>query len=278
MAALGQRLGFVPRRRRPGALWIHAVSVGEVQAAAAVVQRTAAPSSGAADRDDDRHADGRATRAGAVQGQRAASATCRTTCPAPCAASSIGLHRGAALILETEIWPTLYAALGRRHIPLRARQRAPVRHGPSSATGAWPRCSADAARADMLIGAQTSGATPSDFVAIGAAAGARAGDGQRQVRPRDPGRDDRSRAGAARAMGRRRVRSGSPAARTKARKRPHCGARRRACSAMPMHCWCWCRVIRSVSKQSATLLRERGVRFVQRSRGERAGAARRGAS
>ena len=34
---LGQRLGFVQRSTRPGSVWIHAVSVGEVQAAAGLV-------------------------------------------------------------------------------------------------------------------------------------------------------------------------------------------------------------------------------------------------
>ena len=35
---LGQRLGFVPRAAEPGCVWLHAVSVGEVQAAAGLVQ------------------------------------------------------------------------------------------------------------------------------------------------------------------------------------------------------------------------------------------------
>src|SRR5512136_2522679 len=34
---LGQRLGFVPRLPRPGCVWVHAVSVGEVQAAAGLI-------------------------------------------------------------------------------------------------------------------------------------------------------------------------------------------------------------------------------------------------
>ena len=35
---VGQRLGFVQRQPRAGTVWVHAVSVGEVQAAAALIR------------------------------------------------------------------------------------------------------------------------------------------------------------------------------------------------------------------------------------------------
>ena len=35
---LGQRLGFITPQPEPGSLWLHAVSVGEVQAAAGLIR------------------------------------------------------------------------------------------------------------------------------------------------------------------------------------------------------------------------------------------------
>jgi len=45
-----------------------------------------------------------------------------------------------AIILETEIWPTLYDTLGRRGIPL-VMASARYRRARWTVTGAWPRCS-----------------------------------------------------------------------------------------------------------------------------------------
>ena len=53
---LGQRLGFVQRAARPGSVWIHAVSVGEVQAAAGLVSQLQRRYPDAADRAHHGHA------------------------------------------------------------------------------------------------------------------------------------------------------------------------------------------------------------------------------
>jgi 3-deoxy-D-manno-octulosonic-acid transferase len=114
---LAQRLGHVERSRGAGAIWIHAVSVGEVQAAAGLVHAlrrrhpqlpivistvtpTGAQRARTLFRDDVQH--------------------CYLPYDLPGA-----VHRfldrvspQVAVILETEIWPTLYAELGRRRIPL----------------------------------------------------------------------------------------------------------------------------------------------------------------
>lgn len=114
---VGQRLGFVARTPRPGAVWIHAVSVGEVQAAAGLVQAlrrrrsdlpivistvtpTGAQRARALFRDDVQH--------------------CYLPLDLPGAVRRFldRIDPQVAVILETEIWPTLYAALGRRGVPL----------------------------------------------------------------------------------------------------------------------------------------------------------------
>jgi 3-deoxy-D-manno-octulosonic-acid transferase len=114
---LAQRLGHVERARRTGAVWIHAVSVGEVQAAAGLVHALRR-----------RHPDlpivlSTVTPTGA---QRARTLFqdgvqhCYLPYDVPGAVGRF-LDRVApqvAVILETEIWPTLYGELGRRRIPI----------------------------------------------------------------------------------------------------------------------------------------------------------------
>jgi 3-deoxy-D-manno-octulosonic-acid transferase len=114
---IGQRLGLAPRPVRTGGLWIHAVSVGEVQAAAGLIAElrqqhpqlpivittttpTGAQRAKALFKDTVHH--------------------CYLPYDLPGAVSRFldRIAPRAAVILETEIWPTLYAALGRRHIPL----------------------------------------------------------------------------------------------------------------------------------------------------------------
>ncbi|HEX6572815.1 MAG TPA: lipid IV(A) 3-deoxy-D-manno-octulosonic acid transferase, partial [Steroidobacteraceae bacterium] len=114
---LVQRLGHVARSRGAGAVWIHAVSVGEVQAAAGLVHAlrrrhpqlpivvstvtpTGAQRARTLFKDDVQH--------------------CYLPYDLPGAVRRFldRVSPQVAVILETEIWPTLYAALGRRRIPL----------------------------------------------------------------------------------------------------------------------------------------------------------------
>ena len=114
---LGQRLGYVPRRPQPGCVWIHAVSVGEVQAAAAVVREL-----------QRRHAGipiviTTVTPTGAQRAHalfKDSVPHCYLPYDLPGAVSRFldRIEPRVAMILETEIWPNLYAELGRRKIPL----------------------------------------------------------------------------------------------------------------------------------------------------------------
>jgi len=114
---LGQRLGFVARTTRPGAVWIHAVSVGEVQAAAGLVQSLRRR------RPDLPIVITTVTPTGAQRARALFKDTvqhCYLPYDLPGAVRRF-LDRVApqvAVILETEIWPTLYAELGRRGVPL----------------------------------------------------------------------------------------------------------------------------------------------------------------
>ena len=165
---LKSRLGFVRRSSAPGALWIHAVSVGEVQAAAAVVQEIRR-----------RHPAlpvvvSTVTATGSQRAQalfKTAVEHCYLPYDLPGAVNRF-LDRvapGAALILETEIWPTLYLALHRRRIPLvlgsaRLSERSVRRFK------RMPALLRDVLSADSLIGAQT--ATDAErFTQIGATPG-----------------------------------------------------------------------------------------------------------
>ncbi|HEX9206770.1 MAG TPA: lipid IV(A) 3-deoxy-D-manno-octulosonic acid transferase [Steroidobacteraceae bacterium] len=114
---LGQRLGFVPRLPRPGCVWVHAVSVGEVQAAAGLVHELRR-----------RHPDlalvvSTVTPTGAQRARALFKDTvqhCYLPYDLPGAVRRFldRIAPRAAIMLETEIWPTLYAELGRRGVPL----------------------------------------------------------------------------------------------------------------------------------------------------------------
>jgi 3-deoxy-D-manno-octulosonic-acid transferase len=114
---LRQRLGFVAPQPRANTVWVHAVSVGEVQAAAALIRELQARHPGL---------DIVVTTATPTGAQRARALFkdgvrhCYLPYDLP---GAVGRFLGriqprVAVILETEIWPTLYHALGRRHIPL----------------------------------------------------------------------------------------------------------------------------------------------------------------
>jgi 3-deoxy-D-manno-octulosonic-acid transferase len=112
----GQRFGF-GTRLEPGGVWIHAVSVGEVQAAAPLVQRlrersppipilvTTVTPTGAA-------------RARSLFGRGAEVRFVPFDIPGAVRRFFERSQPRLAVILETELWPTLYHECGRRGVPL----------------------------------------------------------------------------------------------------------------------------------------------------------------
>jgi len=164
---LGQRLGHVAPQPAAGCLWVHAVSVGEVQAAAALIRSlrqlypaipvvitTVTPTG--------------AQRARTLFGDAVRHCYLPYDLPGSVRRFLDRIQPQVAIILETEIWPTLYDTLGRRGIPLvmasaRVSTRSVDRY----------RRMASLFRATLshglLIGAQTA-ADAERFRAIGAAA------------------------------------------------------------------------------------------------------------
>lgn len=113
---LGQRFGFgLPRLER--SIWVHAVSVGEVQAAAPLIKAlaeqfsehdilvTTVTPTGAA-------------RVKALFGDSVYHAYVPFEFPHAVNALFRNTHPSAALVMETEIWPNLYRGCGVRGIPL----------------------------------------------------------------------------------------------------------------------------------------------------------------
>jgi 3-deoxy-D-manno-octulosonic-acid transferase len=163
---LGQRLGFIEPGPPGGCLWVHAVSVGEVQAAAAlihalrrlfpavtVVITTVTPTG--------------AQRAETLFGETVRHCYLPYDLPGPVRRFLERVQPRVAIILETEIWPTLYDALGRRRIPLvMASARVSTR-----SVGRYRRMASlfrETLSHGILIGAQTT-ADAERFLAIGAA-------------------------------------------------------------------------------------------------------------
>lgn len=112
-----QRLGFVTRQPRAGAVWVHAVSVGEAQAAAALIREL-----------QRRHPalDIVVTTTTVTGAQRVAALFkdsvrhCYLPYDVQGAVSRFvdRIQPSMAIVIETEIWPTLYRTLGRRGIPI----------------------------------------------------------------------------------------------------------------------------------------------------------------
>jgi len=165
---LGQRLGFVQRPGRPGSVWIHAVSVGEVQAAAgliaelhrrhpalSIVLTTVTPTG--------------AQRAKSLFRDGVQISYLPYDLPGSVGRFLDRIEPQIVIILETEIWPTLYHELGQRQIPLllgsaRVSTRSVDRYRRMASLFR------DTLSHGILIGAQT----PADaerFRAIGAAPG-----------------------------------------------------------------------------------------------------------
>ncbi|HET9693258.1 MAG TPA: lipid IV(A) 3-deoxy-D-manno-octulosonic acid transferase [Steroidobacteraceae bacterium] len=162
-----QRLGYVERARSgDGAVWVHAVSVGEVQAAAALVQAlqrrhpglpivvsTVTPTG--------------AQRARALFGDAVQHCYLPYDLPGAVRRFLGRIAPRVAVILETEIWPTLYAELGRRGIPLvlgsaRLSARSVERYR------RMPALLRETLARDVVIGAQTE-VDAERFCTIGAA-------------------------------------------------------------------------------------------------------------
>ena len=114
---LPQRLGFVEPQAQPGCLWVHAVSVGEVQAAAALIAALRKEVAGTEIVITTVTPTG-AQRARALFGDRVRHCYLPYDLPGAVRRFLDRIRPSVAIILETEIWPTLYDALGRRGIPL----------------------------------------------------------------------------------------------------------------------------------------------------------------
>ncbi len=162
---LRQRLGFVARQDPPGCVWVHAVSVGEVQAATAFVRALEARFPGRPIVITTVTPTG-AQRARELLGDRVRHCYLPYDLPGPVRRFLDRLQPQVAIVLETEIWPTLYAALGRRGIPL---VMASARVTPRSADRYRRMASLfrETLARGVLIGAQTA-ADAERFRAIGA--------------------------------------------------------------------------------------------------------------
>ena len=160
------RLGFVPRSSHPGCLWVHAVSVGEVQAAASVLQALRA-----------RHPDVPVTlstvtptgaaRAKALFGDSVRQCYLPFDTPWAMRRFLDRVQPRLAVMLETEIWPVLYRELTRRGVPLvigsaRLSNRSVERY--RRVSGLMARTLAG----NVVVGAQ-SAADAERFCALGAA-------------------------------------------------------------------------------------------------------------
>lgn len=112
-----ERFGFVARRPEGAAVWVHAVSVGESVAALPLIKRlvernppgsvlvTATTPSGA-------------ERVRAALGDRVAHAYAPYDLPGAVARFLDRARPRRAIVMETELWPNLYRALARRHVPI----------------------------------------------------------------------------------------------------------------------------------------------------------------
>jgi 3-deoxy-D-manno-octulosonic-acid transferase len=164
---LRQRLGRIERTVRPGCVWIHAVSVGEVQAAAALVREierrvpgvdivvtTVTPTG--------------SQRARSLFGDRVLHAYLPYDAPGAVRRFVHRLQPRIAVMLETELWPTLYRELRRRDVPVviasaRLTERSVARYRK------FATLIAETLSGDVVIGAQTH-ADADRFRALGAPA------------------------------------------------------------------------------------------------------------
>jgi len=164
---VGQRLGFLEREPRAGAVWVHAVSVGEVQAASPLIRELRRRYPGL------HIIVSTVTPTGAQRVQALFKGEVRHAYLPYDVPGAVGrfldrIQPRAAIILETEIWPTLYRELHRRRIPLvmgsaRVTERSVRRYRRMAALFR------EALSEGILIGAQTT-EDAERFRAIGAPA------------------------------------------------------------------------------------------------------------
>ena len=113
----GERFGFTQARPGAPAIWVHAVSVGEVQAAASLVRElrrryesmplivtTATPTG--------------AQRVKALFGDQVQHAYLPYDLPGAVRRFLDRIQPGIGVVLETEVWPNLYRECGRRGVPI----------------------------------------------------------------------------------------------------------------------------------------------------------------
>ncbi len=262
---LGQRLGYVECGPPGGCLWVHAVSVGEVQAAAALIRKlhqqfpavpvvitTVTPTG--------------AQRARALFGDSVRHCYLPYDLPGSVRRFLDRLRPHVAIILETEIWPTLYDSLGKRGIPLvLASARLSTR-----SVDRYRRMASlfrETLSHGILIGAQTA-ADAERFRAIGAAAGRVHVTGNVKFDLEiaadsiAAGRDFRALLGGGATVVDRRQHARRRGGRRCSRRTPSCAI------GIPARYCCWYRGIRSASTRCATLLRRQGIAYAQRSSGE----------
>lgn len=115
-AHFGERFGFGPRLA-PGAVWVHAVSMGEVQVAATLVRALRARSPATPVVLTASTATGRA-RAEALVGGDASVRYLPYDLPDAVARFFDRVRPSRGIVLETELWPSLYRAARRRGIPM----------------------------------------------------------------------------------------------------------------------------------------------------------------
>jgi len=114
---LRERLGFVRRANSAGGIWLHAASVGEVNAAAVLVRRLAANTPGS------RVVLTTVTPTGAaIARERLGDCVCHRYLPIdwPFAVRHFvrRLKPACLLVMETELWPHLYQACKRADVPI----------------------------------------------------------------------------------------------------------------------------------------------------------------
>ena len=112
----GERLGYVPLAAG-GAIWVHAVSVGEVQAAGPLLRALASRYPGYALYLTATTVTGRA-RAEALYGNMVTLAYAPVDLPGVVQRFCRRVQPQLLIVLETELWPHLYFEIHRRNIPL----------------------------------------------------------------------------------------------------------------------------------------------------------------
>jgi len=162
---LKQRLGFIEPQSTPGCLWIHAVSVGEVQVAAALVRELKASEPGLEIVLTTVTATG-AARARAIFGSDVRHCYLPYDLPGAVGRFLDRIRPRAVIVLETEIWPTLYRAISRRGIPL-VIASARISDRSVSRYRRMASLVRETLAGDVTIGAQ-SAADAARFVAVGA--------------------------------------------------------------------------------------------------------------